>query len=237
MTAKPAVEATPAAEPTRKPAARELVPPAPAAGARGKVAFLRRPSLLVGAIGAMAAAAAVGFYLKGRGSLPLSPSADGPWSGSVASVARASADQSGGLEACDASGACAPVASGAAVRAGATLRTDARTRVHVTLADGTDLAIDRATEVELSRGQSRAARLKRGTLVVDVAHVEGSTAHVAFPRGEVEVLGTKLAITAGDDRASIEVARGSVRVKNDSGKTVDVRAGEEATLAGNADRW
>ena len=42
-------------------------------------------------------------------------------------------------------------------------------------------------------------------------------------------------ITAGDDRASIEVARGTVRVKNDAGSTVDVRAGEEATLSGAAE--
>ncbi len=216
-------------------------PPAQPAPARANVVSLRearglrRPALLAGAIGVIAAAAALGFYLKGtHGSLSIT-SADGPWSGSVTSVARAAADPAGGLEVCDRSGACSPVASGGAVRAGSTLRTDSRTRVHVTLADGTDLAIDRATEVELSRGKSRAARLAHGMVVADVAHVEGSTARFAFPHGEVEVLGTKLAITAGDERASVEVARGSVRVKNDAGKTVDVRAGEEATLAGNAE--
>jgi hypothetical protein len=211
-------------------------PPARAA-ARGKVAMpamLRRPAFLAGAIGAMAAAAALGFYLKGRGGLPVTSSADGPWSGTVASVSRASADQSGGLEACEGAGACSPLASGATVRAGTTLRTDARTRVHLTLADGTDLAIDRASEVELSRGQARAARLTHGALVADVTHVEGAVARFSFPRGEATVIGTKLAITAGDDRASVEVARGSVRVKNDAGKSVDVRAGEEATLAGDA---
>jgi Mg-chelatase subunit ChlD len=235
--APPAVSAAAEAAPTARPAPIvKLVPPAPQVGGRAasSVRSLRRPALLAGAACVIAAAAAFGFYLKGpRGAY--TATADAPWSGAVASVARAAADTKGGLEACDASGACAPVAADALLRAGTTLRTDAWTRAHVRLADQTELALDRDTEIELSLGQNRAARLKRGTVVADVAHIEGSTAHFAFPHGDVEVLGTKLAITAGENRASVEVARGAVRVKNDAGKTVDVRAGEEATLAGNAE--
>jgi hypothetical protein len=218
------IEQAPALDLVKKPAARPA-----------KVSFLRRPAFLAGAAGAVAAAAMVGFYLRGSGSTSTTTITKAPWSGSVASVARASADKTGGFEACNLKGACSPVEGGAEIKAGWTLRTDSRTRAHVTLADQTDLALDRGTEVELTAGQDRAARLKRGTIVADVAKVEGSAARFAFGRGEVEVLGTKLAITATDDRASIEVARGSVRVRSDSGKTVDVRAGEEATLVGNAD--
>ncbi len=72
--------------------------------------------------------------------------------------------------------------------------------------------------------------LKRGTLVADVAHLEGASAHLRFPGGDVEVIGTKLALTASDDRASVEVARGEVRISTASSKPVNVRAGEEATL-------
>ncbi|APR83661.1 Low-complexity acidic protein [Minicystis rosea] len=213
--------------------AAPVVPKAPPA--RSKVSPLRRPAILAGgAFAAVAAAAAIGFGLKG-GVLPTTASAVGPWSGAVASISRASADKNGGLDACDASNRCAPVNGGANVAPGSTLKTDARTRARVTLADGTELSIDRASEIELASGKSRTARVKRGTVVADVAHVQGSAARFAIPRGEVEVLGTKLAITASDDRASIEVARGNVRVHTDSGKTVDVRAGEEATLVGNAE--
>lgn len=208
------------------------VPKAPAA--RAKVSPLRRPAYLVGGALAVAASVAIGLGLKGGVTLPSIKSTSGPWSGSVASVSRASADKSGGLDAC-AGSRCAAVSGGAAIAAGSTLRTDARTRARVTLADGTELSIDRASEVELTAGKGRAARVKRGTIVADVAKVEGASARIAFPRGEVEVLGTKLAITASDDRAAIEVARGSVRVHTDSGKTVDVRAGEEATLVGAAE--
>ncbi|MFT3773471.1 MAG: VIT domain-containing protein [Minicystis sp.] len=211
-----------------------VVPKAPAAS-RNKVSPLRRPAYFVGGALAIAAAAAIGFGLKGGGVLPTTTSVVAPWSGAVASVSRASADKTGGLDACDASNRCTPVAGGANVAAGSTLRTDARTRARLTLTDGTELSIDRASEIELTSGQNRTAKVKRGTVVADVAHVQGSAAKFAFPRGEVEVLGTKLAITASDDRASVEVARGAVRVHTDSGKTVDVRAGEEATLVGNAE--
>jgi hypothetical protein len=226
------LEAAPA-QPSRTLDEAPVVPRAPAAS--GKISPLRRPAYYVGGALAIAASVALGFGLKGNGVLSTTRSSAGPWSGSVATVSRASADKNGGLDACDSGGRCAPVAGGGAVAAGSTLRTDARTRARVTLGDGTELSLDRASEIELSSGKNRAARVKRGTVVADVAHVEGSTARFAFPRGEVEVLGTKLAITASDDRASIEVARGNVRVHTDSGKTVDVRAGEEATVVGSAE--
>jgi hypothetical protein len=232
------VAAAPIARPGRTieqaPALR-LVPPAPLAGADGKLSSRRRNGFMMAGVGAVAAAALIGLSFKGTLKLPTTSAVAAPWSGAVASVSRASADKTGGLDACDSSGHCAPVAGGGAVAAGSTLRTDARTRAHITLADGTDLAIDRASEVELSGSKDRAARVKRGTVVADVTHIEGSSAHFAYPRGEVEVIGTKLAITASDDRASVEVARGAVRVHTDNGKTVDVRAGEEATLVGNAE--
>ena len=224
------IEAAPAPAPIKAalPATKERAPE-PARKATGKVSLLRRPALLAGAAGVLAAAAAVTFYLK-RTPTTEGPIGPAPWSGTVASVARAAADKTGGLEACDAAGACAVVADGATIPAGAILRTDARTRAHVTLGDGTDLAMDRGSELVLSKDKNRSARLKHGTIVADVTHVDGQTAHFWFPSGDVEVIGTKLSISASDDRASVEVARGTVRVRPDGGKWTDVRAGEEATL-------
>jgi hypothetical protein len=224
------IEAAPA-RPSHTAPDKPVVPKAPA---RQKPSTVRRPVMIAGGALAMAAAVAIGFAIKGGGVRSALKSSSGPWSGSVAAVSRASADKTGGLEACEGS-RCAPVVNGAAIKEGSTLRTDTRTRAKITLGDGTALAIDRGSEIELTRGKSRWARVKRGTVVADVAHVAGSNAHFAFARGDVEVVGTKLAITAGDDRASVEVARGAVRVHTDSGKTVDVRAGEEATIVGNAE--
>ncbi len=207
-----------------KPAAVKA--PAP----KGKVLSFRRPALIGGLVALVAAAAATGLYFRGRTSSTDGPVAPAPWSGTVASIARASADKTGGLEACDAAGACAPLEGGASVRPGTTLRTDARTRAYVTLGDGTELSIDRGSAVKLSGDKNRSAWIKQGTVVADVTHVEGSSARFGFPHGEVEVIGTKLAITASEDRASVEVARGVVRLSGEGGKSVDVRAGEEATM-------
>jgi Mg-chelatase subunit ChlD len=219
------------AQPTLDAEAPVKAPVVKAAPTKGKVLSFRRPALIGGVVALVAAAAATGLYFKGRGPHTTDgPVAPAPWSGTVASIARASADKTGGLEACDAAGACAPLEGGAAVRPGTTLRTDARTRAYVTLGDGTELSIDRGSAVKLSGDKNRSAWVKQGTIVADVTHVEGSSARFGFPHGEVEVIGTKLAITASEDRASVEVARGVVRLSGEGGKSIDVRVGEEATM-------
>lgn len=211
------------ANPTPIPAPKAAVSP------RAGRSFTRRPAVMLGAA-AVALAAGVGLYVNHKGAPQVAVVKPAPWAGSVSAVSRAGADATGGLESCDAKGACAPMGNGAAIAAGATLRTDARTRARINLADGTTIAIDRGSELRFSGGENRAAKLERGAIVADVAHVDGANARFAFPRGEVVVVGTKLALTAGDDRASVEVARGEVRLRGERGGEVSVRAGEEATL-------
>ncbi|WP_437334134.1 VIT domain-containing protein [Sorangium sp. So ce394] len=211
----------------------ERAAPAPRL-ARG--AGFGRRSVMAAAALAAAAAVTAGIALR-RGDTvqpAASVTAGAPWSGKVASVSRASADRSGGLEACDAAGACAPLEAGAALPEGATLRTDTRTRAHLALADGSALAIDRGSRVWIA-GDARAARVDAGAVVLDVAPIPGAPpARIKVPHGEIEVLGTKLAVTASPGRASVEVARGAVRVTGERGEPVEVRAGEEATLAQGA---
>jgi hypothetical protein len=226
-TVKSAVPASPAAKPATT-------------GARtsgGKVVPLfRRPSFAAGLLGAMAAAAAVGFYLKGRtptNTTDAPPPFEAAWTGKVEAVSRAAADKNGGVEACDAAGTCAPVAQGAAIGAGTTLRTDARTRAFVKLADGSQLALDRGSSITLGEGKERAARLTEGRVVADIADIQGTApARIAFGQGELTLGGGKLQLTASKDRASVEVARGAAKLLPATGKAVEVRAGEEATVAG-----
>jgi hypothetical protein len=201
----------------------------------GKVLpFFRRPVFLGSAVLAMAAAAAAGFYVKGRSNNgpQETVNADAPWSGKVALVSRASADKTGGFEACDSEGkSCTAMTAGTDLSQGTTLRTDARTRARVKLSDGTWMAMDRDTEIAIAAGKERAAKVVRGSVVADVANLkDAAPARFAFDTGSVEVLGTKLQITAARDRASVEVARGTVRVKSTTGKWLEVRAGEEATI-------
>ncbi|WP_437831083.1 VIT domain-containing protein [Sorangium sp. So ce1153] len=217
-----------------RPSSAERVSPAQRR-ARGPL-FGRRPAIAAAALAAAAAVAAGVFLRRGGEEGPASTAAvSSPWSGKVASVSRASADRSGGLEACDAAGACAPLAPGAELPEGATLRTDARTRAHVALKDGSALAIDRGSRVWLGAGDARRARVDAGAVVLDVTPTAGAPpARIQIPHGEIEVLGTKLAVTASAERASVEVARGAVRVTGEQGAPVEVRAGEEATLAKGA---
>jgi hypothetical protein len=85
--------------------------------------------------------------------------------------------------------------------------------------------------VSIQEGKERVAKVDAGTVVADVAWIKGAPpARFAFGAGEVEVLGTKLMLTASNNRANVEVARGKVRVRPTSGKWMDVRAGEEATM-------
>ncbi|MGK3984765.1 VIT domain-containing protein [Sorangium sp. So ce136] len=217
-----------------RPSSAELVSPAQRR-ARGPL-FGRRPAIAAAALAAAAAVAAGVFLRRGGKEGPAGTAAvSSPWSGKVASVSRASADRSGGLEACDAAGACAPLAPGAELPEGATLRTDSRTRAHVALKDGSALAIDRGSRVWLGAGDARRARVDAGAVVLDVTPTAGAPpARIQIPHGEIEVLGTKLAVTASAERASVEVARGAVRVTGEQGEPVEVRAGEEATLAKGA---
>lgn len=220
-----------------RPAVTAPAKTAPKPGGARIVPFYRRPGILAGAVGAMAAAAAAGLFIHAKLSPgPATATTEGPWSGTVATIARASADKSGGLEVCDKKGKCWEAAQGAEVKAGWKLKTDARTRAHVALADGTELAIDRGSELVLGAGHSRSANLVTGAIVADVAKVErAAPARFSFSRGEVEVWGTKLALTADADRGTVEVIRGTVKVRDDGGKTVEVRAGEEATLLKGSD--
>lgn len=238
--AAPARAVTQPDEPaSRQPAAKTLVDKAPekpqtASGAK-VIPLFRRPKVVAGILGTLAAAAAVGLYMKDqpdkRTTEAPTKAVEAVWTGKVESVSRASADKTGGLEACDSGGKCAPLAAGGEFKGGTTLRTDARTRAYVSLADGSVLSLDRGSSVSIQEGKERAAKVDAGTVVADVAWIKDAPpARFAFGAGDVEVLGTKLMITANNDRANVEVARGKVRVRPVSGKWQEVRAGEEATI-------
>src|SRR5262245_42255088 len=88
------------------------------------------------------------------------------WRGQVARVSRAGGG-AGGLVRCNRDGnSCAPLAAGDAVDAGSVLRTDEQTRAYLHLADGSQLALDRSTEIAFGAG--RRAALVRGAVAADV---------------------------------------------------------------------
>jgi tetratricopeptide (TPR) repeat protein len=143
-------------------------------------------------------------------------------------VLRASAERGEGIS-LQRPGASAwePVAARGSVPPGSALRTDARTRARVSLADGTVLVLDRATELRFDARAPRTASLVAGNVVADVAHTD-TTARMKTAAGDIEVLGTRFALTATADRTTVRVTRGAVRLRAERGD-VEVKAGQEGT--------
>ncbi len=180
----------------------------------------------VATFGALAASVLVLFLLREH--LPDIGLGSSEWQGEVTSVAQAGGE--GSLEVCDHAGeSCRTASAGDPIPAGATIRTDATVRAHLELADGTQLSLDRDTQLVLA-GSGREARLDRGAIVADVAHREGERARIDVPLGRIEVLGTKFGLRADRNSATVDVSRGRVRLEDESEHAVTVHAGEEGRL-------
>ncbi|MCA9535684.1 MAG: FecR domain-containing protein [Myxococcales bacterium] len=187
-----------------------------------------------GALFAIAAATTLAFV----GSKMFTEAPDAPvvavqgWSAEVQTVVRAADASSESGVSIRAAGASefVAVAEGATLSNGATLRTDARTRAQLRLSDGTELVLNRDTEVSLETTGARDLRLTRGELLASVAHLDnGPNANLYTPHGHIEVLGTKFLLTTDDQVASVQVLRGEVRAHGASGHA-EVKAGQEGVL-------
>jgi hypothetical protein len=171
---------------------------------------------------AFAAVVAVGFR-----SVKRQPSGAG--SAWPATLARAvSAAGQARVFACAADGTdCHALAPGASVPPQARVKTDTTTRAELHLGDGSVLALDHDTELVLVA--ERRARLDKGGLVADVAHA-GDEARFELPAGAVTVHGTKFALRALGDAATIDVARGAVTLADRGDRRVRVNEGETGRL-------
>jgi hypothetical protein len=126
----------------------------------------------------------------------------------------------------------APLGEGAIVTAGASISTDRRQRARLEMSDGTVLVLDRDTAISFDATPgARVVHVQHGVLRADVAHVDAaSPAKVITARGEVTVVGTELTVTATDDMTDVQVSRGSVHARTQTGRDVDIEAGQEALL-------
>lgn len=182
---------------------------------------------------AIAAGAVLGIARK-HASVPK----DGELTGRIVMAERASADPGvTGLEICKSPTSCKPAKATDSLTAGDRVRTDARTRARLELADGSKIVLDRDTELELVKDAKRTAKIHRGVLAADVVHIEGSQAQMIMPHTTVKVIGTSFILTATDGMSLVEVTRGEVAlVDGETGKMLSsVRAGREGrVLAGHA---
>lgn len=165
---------------------------------------------------ALAAGLALGVFAL-RGHQRLTPSAAAsPWRGTISRVI-GSAD---GLT-IEERGATRIAKAGEAIGPGAKLRTDSRTRARIALDDGTQLVLDRGAELALDSTVSRAAKLSRGSVVVDA----GGEAKISAGTKAVETTGAKLALATLGDMTSLAIARGKASVDG-----TPLTAGEGALL-------
>ena len=185
-----------------------------------------------GAIAALAAGA-TGLYLAARHRSGPGISDDGSIA-HLSTVSRAAADHASGVSIQISGAGWHALAAGESIPPGAQLRTDARTRASLDLADGTHLVLDHLTTVSFDAGEPRHMRLAAGRMLADVAHVEGRPASVATPAGTIEVVGTRFVATATDTLTSVQVVRGQVALRSTTGEHDDVRAGEEGTIENHA---
>jgi len=226
----------------RAKAAEKPAPEKPAAEKAAAAGNATRRARWIWGMGALAAAAAIGGVVAlGSGLLSSDGGIGGPVapqpgttapSGQLAKVSRASTDGASGVELrAPGASAFAPVAVGASLPPGSIVRTDARTRARLNLSDGTIVVLDQGTELALDASVPRLVHLASGEIVADVAHLAAGPAAVfSTPTGRVEVLGTKFALSATQELASVRVTRGLVRVHGASGGTADVPAGQEGTM-------
>lgn len=190
--------------------------------------------------GAFAAFAALGLAAAAAGALvvlddgevvPSTPVAIdvNAWSANVSQVLQGGEASERGITLMDPEGQASVLAAGGEVPADSTIRTDRQTRVELALSDGTVLTLDRDTELSFL-GEGRRVRLSRGQLLADVEHLEdGPNAYFETPSGDIEVIGTKFLLTAGEDQGSVRVTQGVVRV-HAGDVTAEVKVGEEALM-------
>ncbi len=192
----------------------------------------RTRALAVLAVVGAFAGSYLGLRLADRHSGPAAR-ATGVLEGAVVTVSRGAADKAGGFTITSPGGTARSAGAKASVGPGSVLKTDARTRARVKLTDGSDVVLDRGSELVLE-DQARTARLVEGSVLVEAASVAGAPPlTLRTGVGEARVIGTKLVVTASGERTNVEVLRGEVVVEG-GGATAKVLAGQEAVLTRTA---
>ena len=227
LDAEPAVEA--------KPAPKAKVEPAPVRAEAKPAAVVPISSkrkkiwLAVGASAAVAAGTAAIVMMKSSTQTTQGVAVNNGSIGRVGKIERAAADKSGGIEIKDASG-WRVLAMDEALPAGAEIRTDARTRSRIELADGSRLVLDHETTIAFDKRDARKLTLTSGRIVSDFAHDDKHPASVKTPTGKIDVVVTRFVTTATADLTTVQVVRGKIVLATAAGERADVRAGEEGSI-------
>ncbi|CAM4130323.1 FecR domain-containing protein [Paracidovorax anthurii] len=118
----------------------------------------------------------------------------------------------------------------------ATHRTALGERRGLQLPDGSDLALDTATAVDVAfDADARLLRLHAGRILVATRpDAQGRPFRVQTPQGEVLALGTRFAVQSEGDATRVAVQEKAVRLRPAHGAPRELRAGEQAAFTADA---
>ncbi len=103
----------------------------------------------------------------------------------------------------------------------------------IQLADGSKLLLGSTSAVDVDlRGPARKIRLVQGQMFIDVTH-DGRPFMVDIDDAQVQVLGTRFAVSRGRDHDEVILLKGKVEVSSSSGEKRLLDPGQRLTLRGS----
>jgi hypothetical protein len=127
-------------------------------------------------------------------------------------------------------GVVTPLAEGAELAAGETVRTARGAAAVVRLADGSAVELAGGTELAVARGRrDTTVRLDRGLVIVEAAKRGRGHLYVSTDDCRVAVTGTIFAVNHGVKGSRVSVIEGEVRVASGQGGVDVLRPGEQVT--------
>ena len=132
------------------------------------------------------------------------------------------------------------LAEGARLAAGRLVLRNEDSLARLVFDDGTAVVLTGPSDVLLADENGKSLTLRRGSLSAEVAKQPvGRPMRILTPTADIEVLGTTLAVNAGDDVTRLDVEEGLVRFKRlADGRSIEVPGFSQATArAGSADRF
>ena len=127
-------------------------------------------------------------------------------------------------------GAVSPLAAGAEIAAGQTVRAARGTRALLRMPDGTRIEMNQLSELRLEpRRDGASVGLRRGDIIVRAAkQPEGRRLYVDTADCRVTVVGTVFAVSSGPKGSRVSVLEGRVQVESD-GRNETLQPGEQAS--------
>jgi len=121
-----------------------------------------------------------------------------------------------------------PLAAGAQLKKGETIRTAKDGHAFVRLGDGSVIEVKDRSEFSLSKnGQGTTIHLKRGNIIVDAAKKAGRYLFVDTGDAHVAVTGSVFAVNNGTKGSRVSVIEGNAQLDH-AGKERTLKAGEQA---------